>query len=453
VTKLFRSNQFLSLAGNLAASGLTVVSVSLLFRALPAQETGAWVFFLTLLGLGESFRQGFLTTAFIRAYAGATPERRAEVLGSAWTLAWVITVALVGLVLLSRLLPQAAAVGSSLGLFLTWFPLTFVLTLPAFVATCTQQAAQRFDRLLSLRLLMQVGFISGVIGLLLLGHLTLQRVVYCYLSASALTSSVALILGWCRLADVRHRTAACVRELADFGKYSVGSYIGSYLLRSSDTFFITLMLGPAALAVYNLAQRFMEIIEIPLRSVMATAIPRLSEAYNQRDLPLLTRLLEQHAGLLTWALVPVVLGTVLLAEVPVYLVGGGKYVGTEAANVLRLAISMALLFPLDRFAGVALDVLNRPRLNLIKVVLMLAVNVIGDWIGLRLCGNIYGAALASLPTILVGFIFGYLMLKRSLPITIGGILRAGLAEGRTLLRRRLSRQSVPATPTAEVVRA
>jgi O-antigen/teichoic acid export membrane protein len=447
VTKLLRNNQFLSLAGNLAASGLTVVSVSVLFRALPAQETGAWVFFLTLLGLGESFRQGFLTTAFIRAYAGASPERRTEVLGSAWLLAWVITGALVGLVLLSRLLPMAPS-GGSMGLFLTWFPITFLLTLPACVATCTQQAAQRFDRLLKLRLLMQVAFIGGLAGLLLLGQLSLQRVVYCHLGATALTSGVALALGWSRLADVRHRTAACVRELASFGQYSVGSYIGAYLLRSSDTFFINMLLGPAPLAVYNLAQRFMEIIEIPLRSVMATAIPRLSAAYNQRNLPLLTRLIEQQVGLLTWGLVPVVLGTLLLAEVPVYLVGGGKYVGSEAANVLRIAVSMALLFPLDRFTGVALDVLNRPRLNLFKVLLMLTINVVGDWVGLRLCGNIYGAALASLPTLLAGFVFGYLLLKQSLPLTIGGILRAGLDEGRTLLRRQLGHSPAAATTEA-----
>ena len=432
--KLLRNNQFLSLAGNVAASGLTVASVSLLFRALPAADTGAWVFFLTLLGLGEAFRQGSLTTAFVRAYAGTSPARRAEVRGSAWVLALGITGALSGLTLLLGRLPALPA-DASLRLFLTWFPLAFVLTLPSFVASCTQQAEQRFDRLLQLRLLTQLVFIGGLSGLWLAGQLTLARVVYCHLTAAGLGSLLALLRGWSRLADVRYRSATTVRELAHFGKYSVGSYIGAYLLRSSDTFLINGLLGPAPLAVYNLAQRFMELIEIPLRSVTATAIPQLAAAHNQHDLPRLRRLLERHAGLLTWALLPVVLGTLLLADVLVRLVGGGRYAGTEAANVLRLAVTLALLFPIDRFTGVALDVLGRPRLNLLKVLLMLAVNVAADWLGLRLLGNVYGAALASLPTMLVGFSFGYVLLRQSLPLSLAGILRAGWAEGHRLLGR------------------
>ena len=53
-----RSNQVLSLAGNLVASGLAVVSVSLLFRVLPVPDIGAWVFFMTMLGLGNALRAG-----------------------------------------------------------------------------------------------------------------------------------------------------------------------------------------------------------------------------------------------------------------------------------------------------------------------------------------------------------------------------------------------------------
>ncbi|WBA43080.1 lipopolysaccharide biosynthesis protein [Hymenobacter canadensis] len=429
-----RNNQFLSLAGNVAASGLTVVSVSLLFRGLPTAAIGAWVFFLSMLGLGEAFRQGCLTTGFIRAYAGADAPRRAEVLGSAWALGLLITVALSSLGLLAQAVPALAA-SPSLGLFLRWFPLLFLLTLPAFMATCLQQAEEHFARLLRLRLLMQGAFIVGITGLLLLHQLTLLRVVYCYLGAAGLTSALTLLLGWSFPSALRHRSAATMRELGHFGKYSVGSYIGAYLLRSSDTVLINFLLGPAALAVYNLAQRFMEIIEIPLRSLMATAMPRLAAAVNQQNRPLLAHLFEQNAGLLTWLLLPVVIGTVLLAEVPVYLVGGSHYVNTEAANVLRIAVSMALLYPIDRFTGVALDVLGNPRLNLYKVLLMLAVNVAGDWVGIHFTHSIYGVALASLPTILTGFLFGYLLLKRSLPITIAGTLRVGLAEVRALLRR------------------
>ena len=443
---LLSNNQALSLAGNLVASGLTVVSVSLLFRALPVQEIGAWVFFVSILGLGDALRAGCITTAFIRSYSGAARARAAEVVGSSWVLALLITGTLITLALLARLWPGPVA-NISLALFIKWFPVTFVLTLPSFLAACVLQAQLRFDKLLYLRLLTQGTFILGNITLMLLHQTTLERVLYCNLAAAALTSLVALLMGWTRIGDLPARTAACVRELSHFGKYSVGSYIGSSLLRSSDTFIINFLLGPAPLAVYNLAQRFMEIIEIPLRSFMATAMPSLSAAFNQGDKPEMARIIRRNAGLLTWLLLPVIVATVLLADVPIRLIGGSKYAGTQAANLLRIAIAMAVLFPIDRFSGVALDVLNKPRLNLLKVLLMLAVNVAGDFIGIHFCHNIYGVALASLPTIVSGFVFGYFLLNKSLPIAIPDILRDGLLETQRLFRHLTGR--VMLAPTRE----
>jgi O-antigen/teichoic acid export membrane protein len=242
-------------------------------------------------------------------------------------------------------------------------------------------------------------------------------------------------MGWSRISRLRQRSPAATRELAHFGKFSVGSYVGASLLRSSDTFIVNFALGPAALAVYSLAQRFVELIDLPLRSFLSAAIPALSAAFNQHNLPEVGRLLRKNAGLLTWALVPVIVLTVLLADVPIALIGGSKYVGTPAANLLRIIIVLAALFPIDRFIGVTLDVINQPRLNLLKVFLMLAVNVTGDLVGVLVFGNIYGVALASLPTVLAGFVFGYLQLRRFLPVSIRGILRTGLEEVRGLLRR------------------
>ncbi|MEJ7660039.1 MAG: hypothetical protein WKG07_10685 [Hymenobacter sp.] len=68
--------QFLSLAGNLTVSAMSIISVSLLFRVLPVQALGMWVFFSTTVGLADAFRSGFLTTALVRACSGATPPAR-----------------------------------------------------------------------------------------------------------------------------------------------------------------------------------------------------------------------------------------------------------------------------------------------------------------------------------------------------------------------------------------
>ena len=432
---VFRSNHALSLAGNLVVAGLNMVSVSLLFRALPAAEIGAWVFFITAVGLADAFRTGFLTTAFIRSYAGATAARAAEVVGSAWTIALVLTIGIAGLNALVGVLPLPPASSAGGPLVLGWLGVVTVLTLPTFMAASVLQAELRFGAILVLRLLSQGLFVLGIIGLMLAGRVSLPAVLNCYLLAAGVASAVALLLGWAGLRGLRHRSRACISELAHFGKFSVGSYVGSSLLRSSDAFIVNFTLGPAALAVYNLAQRFVELIDLPLRSFLATAIPALSAAFNQHNLTDVGRILRKNAGLLTWALTPIIVATVLFADLPIALIGGSKYAATPAANLLRIIIVLTLLFPIDRFIGVTLDVINQPRINLLKVFLMLGVNVAGDLVGVLVFKNIYGVALASLPTVLSGFFFGYFQLRRFLPLSLREILSTGLVEIRAMLRR------------------
>lgn len=443
------NQHFLSLAGNLTVSAMSIVSVSLLFRALPVQEIGVWIYFMAAVGLADSFRSGFLTTAFIRARSGATPARTAEVTGSAWIIALAITGLLVVLNLGAWLLFDNSP-DESLVLLLRWFGVVLVVTLPYFMASCVMQSEIRFDRILYIRLLSQGLFVVGVIGLMLSGTATVVRVVYSYVGSSALTSVLALLLGWADAGSLRHRSAACIRELGHFGKYSVGSYVGANMLRSSDTFVIKHMLGPAPLAVYSLAGRFMEIVEIPLRSFVATAMPAMSAAFNQRRLPEVAYLLRKNAGMLTWVFVPVILGTIIFADIPIYLIGGPKYVGTEAANLLRIGIALAILYPIDRFVGVTLDVVNQPRLNLIKVFIMLAVNVAGDVGALLLFGNIYGVAAASLPTGIIGFTFGYLQLRKHLPLSLRHIMSTGFREIKVLSLRLLGKAGIGLKPSREL---
>lgn len=429
--------QVLSLAGNLTVSAMSIISVSLLFRVLPVAEIGMWVFFISTVGLADAFRAGFLTTALVRATSGASPARVAEVAGSAWFIAAALTAVMcvlnLGGWLWLHYTASGARAGQEVSLLLRWFGVVLVATLPYFMATCLLQAELRFDRILYVRLLSQGSFVVGIVVLQLLGLASLPNVVYCYVGASISTSVLVLFFGWARLGSWSQRTGACISELGHFGKYSVGSYVGTYLLRSSDSFLINFTLGPAPLAVYNLAGRFLEIIDIPLRSFMATAIPALSAAFNQDRLPEVARLLRKNAGMLTWAFLPVIVGMILLADIPVYLIGGAKYQHTEAANLLRISLVIALVFPIDRFIGVTLDVVNQPRLNLVKVFLMLAVNVVGDVIALSVFHNIYAVAIASLPTAIAGFVFGYAQLRRFLPFSIRSILATGFVELKLLL--------------------
>ncbi|RZK98928.1 MAG: hypothetical protein EOO62_25575, partial [Hymenobacter sp.] len=140
---------------------------------------------------------------------------------------------------------------------------------------------------------------------------------------------------------------------------------------------------------------------------------------------------------------PIVVGVLVFADVIVGLVGGGKYVGTEAAGIYRILIVCSLFFPLERFLGVTLDIIGQPRLNLTKVMLVLVLNVVTDIIGIHVAHNIYGAAWASVVTLIAGIAYGYWVLLRFLPINFRGIPQLAVAEVReqlaALRRWRLAR--------------
>lgn len=427
---VLKNRHVLSLAGNGVMAIFSILTYSILYRVLSGADTGNWIFFQFSFLLLDAFRTGLLQTALIKFYAGADAARQATVAGSSWYIGLLVTGGFVVLNLLALpVIPRFSDAGVLM--LLTYFGLSLIVTLPYNVAIWVLQAEQRFDHILYIRLLNQGSFILLTVLLYLLQKVTLQSVVYSFLASALLTSVVALVMGWTRISTLQHKTAACVREVFHFGKYSFGTFLCSNLLRSSDTFIIKFMLGPAALAVYSLPQRLLEIIEIPLRSGLATAMPDMSAAVNRKRSDEVAYTLKKYAGLLTLLFVPIVICVLLFADVIVSLIGGGKYNHTEAANIYRILIVCAMLFPIERFLGVTLDIINKPQINLIKVILALAVNASADVMCIRLTGSVYGAAAASIFTLLASLAYGYWALNKYLPLNFHDTFPLAFSELRT----------------------
>ncbi|MEO7531625.1 MAG: oligosaccharide flippase family protein [Sediminibacterium sp.] len=441
ISKL-RNKHFLSLAGNAIMSLFGLLLIAVLYRSLSVPELGMWIFFQSTVLLIDTFRSGFLTTAFIKFYAGTEEKRSKEIMGSAWFIATAITLIFIVLNIPAFLLIHVVN-DSALLLFLKWFGLTFICTLPSFMASCKVQAEQRFDRLLYIRFVSQTLFIGGILLLILTKNNNLQNIIYVNLGASSVTSLFTIVKGYSGITSFGKRTKHCIKELFDFGKYSVGTTLSANLFRTSDTFIINFLLGPAALAIYNLGQRLMEVIEIPLRSFAATAMPSLSAAYNQDKRDEVIYILKKYAGMLTVALVPVCILCLLFADIPISLIGGGKYAGTEAANVFRLFMTFALLFPADRFLALTLDVIHQPRINFIKVLVMLAANIGGDFGGIALLGNIYGVAITTVIPTLIGVLVGYYALRRYLPFSFWDMYRVGYREIKELIQLQFKKRFKP----------
>lgn len=425
-----RNKHFLSLLGNGSMSVLSMVTVGILLRFMPKNDVGYWFFFQSVFVLLDTFRTGFLQVAMIKFYSGAEKIKADAVLGSVWFLSILITSILIIINLLSlSFLPRIQDVG--IVSVIKWFGVTFLFTLPSAIASWILQSDQRFDKLLLLRILNQGAFILLVLFFIIFKNLNLEMILIVNAVCSALVSFYCIAQGWTRIRTFSKRTKESIMEIFHFGKYSVGTTISTNLLRSSDTFIIMYVLGaagPAAVAMYTIPMRLMEIIEIPLRAFLSTGMPSMSEAFNKGNKNEVVAIMQKYAGTLTLALFPVSIVAILLADIAISLLGGSQYAGTNAISVYRIFMCFAMFYPIDRFLGVTLDIIHQPRINFYKVLIMLTTNITLDFIGIHLFGNINGVAIATLFTFLSGVFFGYFWLKKYLNFTLLGFFIMGFKE-------------------------
>ena len=115
--------------------------------------------------------------------------------------------------------------------------------------------------------------------------------------------------------------------------------------------------------------------------------------------------------MVTIALIPLVLISLVFAEPIVSVLGGKGYTENEAPNLFRIYMLIGLLYPADRFFALALDVIHKPKVNFYKILVMLLVNVLAVSIGISIYHSLYTIAIASLFPPLVAILMTYYPLK------------------------------------------
>ena len=75
-----------------------------------------------------------------------------------------------------------------------------------------------------------------------------------------------------------------------------------------------------------------------------------------------------------------------------------------------------------------LDIINRPEMNFFKVLVMLLVNVVGDYIGIFQFGTVEAVAIVSTFTFGSGMIFGFILLKKYLDVSFINTIKMGVLE-------------------------
>ena len=378
LAKILKSNNVLSLANNGLIAVFGLLGFVILVRSLPTMDYGAWVLFLTAANFIDMLRFGITRTAIVRFLSGADDEKGNSLIGSNYVINLLSTSALAIVTYIIYFFAKDGIDKSGYYLFFQWFPLFAFVSLPFNNALSILQAKLRFDLILILRFINVGGFMLYLLVNMLFFKSDVVVIMMAYIIINILSSVIASLFNWDGIKYIFKATKKDSKVILDFGKYTTGTLIGSNLLKSADTFIIGLspFLGTVGVAFYSIPMKLTEIIEIPLRSFAMTAFPEMSKASIEGRVQDVKNLYYSNSGGLTLLLVPIMIFSFFFAEDFVTLVGGEQYAIT--ANIFRIFCVYGMLLPLDRFTGVALDAVNKPKQNFVKVMYMAAANLLGD---------------------------------------------------------------------------
>ena len=299
--KITREANFLSLTGNVAIAFFGFAGFALMARTFPVDVFGQWVLYISSGTFIEMFRFGITNTAIIRYLSGAEHEDRLKYVGSNGLIGLVATIFITLILVICHLVFPVPIKHAGYELFFTWYPLLAFVNLPFNTALVIMQADLKFGKMLLVKSLISGGFFFFLLVNYLFFKMTLVQLIWAQLLITLITSALCMMKGWDGLRHIRKATRQTNKTLLDFGKYTTFTLIGTNLLRSADTLIISLSpLGTAAVALYSIPMKLTEIQQIPLRSFVATAFPKMSRASIQGRIEEVKSVFYTYSGAMTY---------------------------------------------------------------------------------------------------------------------------------------------------------
>jgi len=430
IVGIIRSNNFLSLLGQGLFAIVGFTTVVLLTRTYSFADFGIWILYITAFTMLNMLRIGFLKTGLVRFMSGASVEEKRNYIGSSWSLAIAFTLSIILCVFIVGLIFPSFSKTPGAALFFLWFPMAFISNLPYNYGLFILQANSKFGKIIILKLLHQVSFISFII-FNFFEQLPIEYVVYAHIGSCLISTSFSLIMGWSGIQYLFSYNKKTIRELFVFGKFSTGTVVGTSLLKSSDTFIIGATMGPTAVAFYNVPLKLIEMFEIILRSFVLVALPILSKASMEKKHKWLAHTFYKYTGILTLIYIPIIIICFFFAEFLIVLFAGEEY--AAASTIFRIFLIYAFFLPLDRFTGVTLDSINLPKANFIKISIMVTANVVGDLIAIYFLNEVWAVAVVTINTVLIGVFIGIYFLNRQFAFSWSKIFTTGTIEIKNIL--------------------
>lgn len=390
---LLRSGS-ISLVQNVAGLVFGVGSFVMLTRIFPKDTVGIWANYMNIITLLEVARNGLVQNAkinFLNQYSQDEPVilKASLVINLGVSLLSALFLALCGGLLASYWAAPVVQV-------LFWiYALTSLVLVPFTQVNILQQSRMHFGWVAVGTMLRTGGFFFFILAHVLLGKpLDLVHMAWAQLFIAMLAAAVVLygIRGQWQLAS--GISWVWVRRLLHFGKYVFGTNLSAVFYNSIDQ----ILLGrftKSVVAEYNAAVRINTLAEVPIATAASVIYPYKVQLMAREGEQASHEVFYKSVGAITGLLLPVVLAAWIFPELILTLIAGQQY--ADAAPLLRILATSALVQPFLRQFGTQMDSSGRPHLNFMAAFGMAILNTVLNYVAIRYAGAT-GAACATLFT-------------------------------------------------------
>lgn len=388
-------------------------SVFILFRVLSQETAGVWFLFLMIAAFLEVSRMGLIQNGLIKFLSSEDKREHGKI--STAALCLNLGVALIFVLFLLIFAPFFGKIWDpSIVPLLRIYAITTLVLTPMYHSNFILQANLSFRGIFMSNTIRQGLFFLLLLFLWLTGkNIELIQLAQFQVFTAIMGSIIAVTYARPFFDFAKRVDKVWIKKLLSFGKYAVSTNLSMQLYKSMDQMMLGNMISTASVAIYNLAIRITNLMEVPTFSVAAVVFPQSAREMALNGKKGVKKMYEQSVGAILGLLIPIILFVELFPEIIILIIAGEEYL--PAVPLLRLTILFGLFLPFGSQMGTVLDSIGKPNINFYCTGFGFILNIIFNYLFISWMG-IMGAAYGTLLTYFVTFIITQIILYKILDV-------------------------------------
>lgn len=382
-------------------------SYLILIRTLEPAELGAWVLFLATMGFAEVSKSGLLQNALVKFLSTCTKKEYPVITTASLFLNFVIScltaLLLVGMAGFLSTLWEIPDLKTMLGIYC----LTAFLNIPYYHCNFLLQSNLTFVGIFFSNFFKQ-GLIFVYIAVFFFSGWDIEIINLAWMQAfTYLVASITSIsFAWKYLNHASKIDFGWVSKLFHYGKYVFGTNISGMLYKKMDVMMLGALINPVAVALYDLAVRISNMVEVPTYSVASVVFPQSARKMESGGPEAIRDLYEKSVGAILAMIIPFLI-VIMIFTKPIIAIFSSEYM--DAVPLLRLTILYGLFIPFSGQFGTVLDSIGKPKINFYFVFVGFGLNILLNYLFISRFG-VTGAAYGTLSTYILMFVVTQLVL-------------------------------------------